>query len=101
MALSGREMERHNRLPRLLVRSSSGVGQATLLQAEVVRLAKNAAKKEKGKTVDEYDLNSVIFDPQSREWTVSFNSRSSSRSSEKCLLVIVRDDTRETKVLRC
>lgn len=101
LALPGLDIESRDRPFRFSAQSSSGMGQATLMQAEAVRLAKNAAKKEKGKKLDEYDLNSVIFDPQNQEWTVSFNPKSSSRASEKCLLVIVMDDTRETKVLSC
>ena len=101
LALPGLDIESRDRPFRFSAQSSSGMGQATLMQAEAVRLAKNAAKKEKGKKLDEYDLNSVIFDPQNQEWTVSFNPKFSSRASEKCLLVIVRDDTRETKVLSC
>jgi hypothetical protein len=74
---------------------------AILTQAEVIRLAKAAAKKEKGKTFDDYDLKSVTSDPTTREWTVSFDPKPPRRASEECLLVIVKDDTRETKVLRC
>jgi hypothetical protein len=74
---------------------------AKLTQAEVVRLAKAAAKKEKGKTFDDYDLKSVTFDPTNQEWTVSFDPKPPRRASEECLLVIVKDDTRETKLLRC
>jgi hypothetical protein len=74
---------------------------AILTQAEVVRLAKTTAKKEKGKTFDGYDLKSVTFDPTNREWTVSFDPKPPRRASEECLLVVVKDDTRETKVLRC
>ena len=71
------------------------------MQTEVVRLAKSAANKEKGRTLDDYDLKSVIFDPNNREWTVSFDSKPPRRASAECLLVIVKDDTRETNVLRC
>jgi hypothetical protein len=71
------------------------------MQTEVVRLAKSAAKKEKGRTFDDYHLRSVIFDPNNREWTVSFDPKPPCHASAECLLVIVKDDTRESNVLRC
>jgi hypothetical protein len=74
---------------------------AILTQTEVVKLAKTVAKKEKSKTFDDYDLKSVTFHPTNREWTVTFDPKPPSRALEECLLVIVKDDTKETKVLRC
>jgi hypothetical protein len=94
-------MERGDRPQRPLAHVSSGLSSATLMQTEVVRLAKSAAKKEKGRTFDDYHLRSVIFDPNSREWTVSFNPKPPRLASAECLLVIVKDDTRQTNVLRC
>jgi hypothetical protein len=93
--------ERLDRPQRRPAQSPDVVTQATLTQAEVVRLAKIAAKNEKGKTFDDYDLKSVSFDPTNREWTVSFDPKPPRRPSEECLLVIVKDDTKGTKVLRC
>jgi hypothetical protein len=71
------------------------------MQSEVVRLAKSSAKKEKGRTFDDYHLRSVIFDPNNREWTVSFDPKPPRLASAEYLLVIVKDDTRESNVLRC
>lgn len=76
------------------------LNQATMIQADVLKLAKTTAKHEKGKKFDDYELKSVVFDPQSREWTVSFDSKARHTLNE-CFLVIVNDDTKETKVLRC
>jgi hypothetical protein len=75
--------------------------QSTLTQAEVVRLAKSVAKKEMGKKFDDYEVNSVIFDPQNREWTVSFHPKPPRRASEGCVTVFVKDDTNETSVHQC
>ena len=94
-------MERGDRPQRPLVHVSSGFSSATLMQTEVVKLANSAAKKEKGRTFVDYHLRSVIFDPNNREWTVSFGSKPPRRASAECLLVIVKDDTRESNVLRC
>ena len=87
--------------PRRSPADSPDAPHALLTQAEIVRLAKTAAKKENGQTFDNYDLKSVTFDPTNREWTVSFNPRPPRRASENCFLVIVKDNTSETKVLRC
>lgn len=82
-------------------RSPDALNQAKLTQPEVVKLAKTAAKKEKDKKFDAYDLKSVTFDPTNRAWTVSFDPKPPHRASEECFLVIVQDDTRETNALRC
>ena len=81
-------------------RSATGARQAILTQAEVVTLAKASAKQEKGKEIDTYELKSVVFDPQSGEWTVSFAAKPP-KPSEPCFLVVIKDDTRETKTIRC
>jgi hypothetical protein len=73
---------------------------ATLMQADVLNLAKTTAKRETGRAFDDYQLDSVIFDPQSREWTVSFQSKAR-QTSKGCLIVVVNDATRATKMLRC
>src|SRR5215469_6549599 len=80
---------------------SAPPNQATLKQAEVVRLAKTAAKKEKDKTLDDYDLKSVTFDRTNREWNVSFDPKRARRVPGECFIVIVKDDTKETNVRRC
>jgi hypothetical protein len=93
--------ERIDRPQRPAAHSSNAVPQATLTQAEVVRLAKTVAKKETGKKFDDYELKSVIFDPQNREWTVSFDPKPPRRASKECLTVFVKDDTKETRVHQC
>ena len=80
---------------------SAPPNQATLKQAEVVRLAKTAAKKENDKTLDDYDLKSVTFDRTNREWNVSFDPKRARRAPGECFIVIVKDDTKETNVRRC
>lgn len=93
--------ERLQHLKQTSTRSLEAGNQAVLTQAEAIRLAKTAAKKEKGKQLDDYELNSAIFDPTNREWTASFEPKPSRRSSLKCLLIVVKDDTKETKALQC
>jgi len=66
-----------------------------------VRLAQAAAKKEKDKTLADYDLNSVTFDRTKQDWSVSFDPKRARRTPAECFLVIVKDDTRETKVPVC
>jgi hypothetical protein len=94
-------IERLDRPERPPARSPDGRNQTALTQAEAVKLAKTAAKQEKDKKVDEYDLKSVTFDPTNREWTVSFDPKPPRRASEECFLVTVKDETKETNVLRC
>jgi len=94
-------IERVEGLQQPTTRSPEALNQALLPQVEVIRLAKIAARKERGKKFDDYDLNSVTFDPTNREWTASFDPKPPRRSSLECLLVIVKDDTRATKVLQC
>jgi hypothetical protein len=94
-------IERLERPERPPARSPDALNHAILAQAEVIKLAKTAAKKEKDKKFDDYDLKSVTFDPTNREWTLSFDPKPPHRAAEECFLVIVDDDTRETKVLRC
>jgi hypothetical protein len=93
--------ERVDRPQRPVGHSFGAVTQSALTQAEVVRLAKTAAKKETGKKFDDYELNSVIFDPQNREWAVLFNPKPPRRASEACLTVFVKGDTKETRVHQC
>jgi len=94
-------IERLERPERPPVRSPDSPKNAVLTQAEVVKLSKSAARKEKAKKLDDYDLKSVTFDPANREWTASFDPKLPRRASEECFLVIVKDETRETKLLRC
>lgn len=74
---------------------------AALQQAEVLTLAKAAAKKELGKSFDEYELKAVVFDPTVKTWSVTFDPKPTRRSSEACVVVLVRDDTKTTDLIRC
>src|SRR5262249_46659191 len=94
-------VERLDRPEHPPIPSSEASNQARLKQAEVVKLAKTAAKTEKAKLVDNYELKSVTFDPTNREWSVSFDPKPPRLPSEECFLVIVKDETRQTKLLRC
>jgi hypothetical protein len=94
-------IQRLERLRQPSAHSPEAVTQAILIQAEVIRLAKTAAKQAIGKQFDDYELTSVIFETTTRKWTVTFDPKPPRRTSEECLLVIVNDDTKETKALRC
>jgi hypothetical protein len=93
--------ERVDRSQRPAPHLTGAVTHSTLTQAEVVRLAKTVAKKETGKKFDDYEVNSVIFDPLNREWTISFLPKPPRRATEECLTVFVKDDTKETRVHQC
>jgi hypothetical protein len=74
---------------------------AALRQAEVIALAKAAAKKELGKSIDDYELKAVVFDPTAKTWSVTFDPKPPRRSSEACVIVLVHDDTKDTDLSRC
>jgi hypothetical protein len=74
---------------------------ASLRQTDVIALAKSAAKKELGKSFDDYELKAVVFDPTAKIWSVTFDPKPPRRSSEACVIVLVRDDTKDTDVRRC
>lgn len=82
-------------------RSVSGQPKAGLRQADVIALAKAAAKKELGKSFDDYELKAVVFDPTASTWSVTFDPKPPRRSSEACVIVLVRDDTKDTDLTRC
>ena len=75
--------------------------QAALNETEVVALAKAAARKELGKSYDEYVLKTVVFDPSAIRWSVTFDAKLPRRSTESCIIVSVRDDTKDTKIRSC
>jgi hypothetical protein len=72
-----------------------------LRQAEAIALAKGAAKQELGRSFDEYDVKAVVFDPTEKVWSITFDPKQSRRSSETCLIVFVRDETKGTELRRC
>jgi hypothetical protein len=75
--------------------------QAALKEAEVVVLAKAAASKELGEKYDEYVLKTVVFDPSTILWSVTFDAKVPHRSTESCVIVRVRDNTKDTEVRPC
>ena len=72
-----------------------------LQHAEVIGLAKVAATKELGKSFDDYEVKAVVFDPATSTWSVTFDPKPPRRSSEGCLIVFVRDETKDTDLARC
>jgi hypothetical protein len=82
-------------------RFNSSQSGSRLRQAEAIALAKAAAKQQLGKSFDEYDVKSVVFDPTEKVWSITFDSKQSRRSSETCLIVFVRDETKGTELHRC
>ncbi len=72
-----------------------------LRHADVIGLAKVAAKKELGKSFDDYELKAVVFDPTTNTWSVTFDPKPPRRFSEGCLIVFVRDETKDTDLARC
>lgn len=75
--------------------------QAALKEAEVVALAKAAARKELGKSYHEYELKAVAFDPSAVLWAVTFDAKLPRRSTDSCVIVSVRDDTKDTQIRPC
>lgn len=75
--------------------------QAALKETEVVAWAKAAARKELGRSYDEYVLSAVVFDPSAIRWSVTFDARRPRRSTEFCIIVSVRDDTKDTEIRSC
>lgn len=74
---------------------------AALKETEVVALAKAAARKELGRSYDEYVLSAVVFDPSAIRWSVTFDAKQPRRSTESCIIVSVRDDTKDTEIRSC
>lgn len=67
-----------------------------LSYAEVIALAKVAAKKELGKQFDDVIVKSVVFEPGTGLWSVSFDPPPSRRPSDGCLIVFVHDRDKTT-----
>ena len=74
---------------------------ANLRQTNAIALAKAAAKKELGKSFDDYELKAVVFDPTEKIWSVTFDPKQPRHSSEACVIVFVRDDTKGTELRHC
>jgi hypothetical protein len=73
----------------------------TLSQAEVLRLAKVEAKKELGKRFNDYEIKSVIFEPTTGLWSVTFDHNPPHRSPDGCLVLFVRDKDKTTELQHC
>ena len=81
--------------------ASPGQSPAHLTQAEVLALAKTAARKEVRQKLYDYDITSAIFDSLAREWSVLFAQRHPRPASHVCLYVYVNDDTKDATVQPC
>jgi hypothetical protein len=77
------------------------VQQTNLRQTNVIALAKAAAKKELGKSYDDYELKAVVFDATEKIWSVTFDPKQPRHSSEACVIIFVHDDTKDTKLRHC
>ena len=72
-----------------------------LSQAEVIRLAKVEAKKEWGKRFNDYEIKSMIFEPTTGLWSVTFGLNPPRRSPDGCLVVFVHDKDKSTELQHC
>jgi hypothetical protein len=72
-----------------------------LRQSEAVSLAKVAAQQSLGRSFDTYELKAAVFDPTAESWSVTFSPKEPRGSSEGCVVVFVRAETRATDVRRC
>lgn len=72
-----------------------------LSQIEVVKLAKVEAKKELGKRFNDYEIKSVIFEPTTGLWSVTFDHNPPRRSPDGCLIVFVHDKDKTTEFQHC
>lgn len=72
-----------------------------LSQAEVIRLAKVEAKKELGKRFNDYEIKSMIFEPTTGLWSVTFGLNPPRRSPDGCLVVFVHDKDKSTELQHC
>lgn len=81
--------------------SSPSQSSPVLSQAEVLRLAKAAAKKELGKRVEDYEVRSVIFASSTGIWSVTFEHSPLHRLSGGCLLVLVHDNDKTADHQHC
>jgi len=72
-----------------------------LSHAEVIGLAKAVAKKELGKRFDDVEVKSVVFEPGTGLWSVSFDPKPPRRPSDGCLIVFVHDKDKSTDLQHC
>lgn len=71
-----------------------------LTQAEAIKAAKTELKEEIGKSFREYRVKSTLFDPEKREWSITFDPPPAA-TTLGCITVFVDDETRETMLVRC
>lgn len=71
-----------------------------LTQADAIKAAKAELKEEVGKSFRDYRVRSTLFDPEKKEWSITFDPPPAS-SAPGCITVFVDDDTRETMLVRC
>ena len=72
-----------------------------LRQAEAIGIGQSAAKKELGPSFDEYELNVAVYNPATDTWSVTFDPKPPHDPIGVCVIVLVRDDTKETDIHRC
>ena len=72
-----------------------------LSQAEVITLAKVAAKKELSTRFNDYEIKSVIFEPTTGLWSVTFDRNPPRRSPDGCVIVFVRDKDKTANLQHC
>lgn len=74
---------------------------ARLSQEEAIGFAKAAAKRELGQSFRDYEVKAVVFDPVAKTWSVTFDPRAPRSGSTGCVIVMVDDDTSDTKAVPC
>lgn len=71
----------------------------SLAPSDALRLAKARAKQALGPAFDDYGVKAVVFDPGEQTWSVTFSAHKPAQLA--CLIVFVKDASRETHVIRC
>lgn len=74
---------------------------AHLHQSDAVVFAKKLVRKELGRSYDDYDLGTTVFDPMTKFWSVTFIHRASRHPSDACLLVLLNDENRVGSIRPC
>ena len=74
---------------------------SSLSKAEVIKIAKAEARKELGKRFDDYEIKSVIFEPSTGMWSVTFDRIQAHRSPDGCAVVFVRDKDKTAEFQPC
>ncbi len=81
-------------------RPTAEAKQGSLTQADAIKSAKAELKEAVGKAFRDYRIKSALFDPDKKEWTITFDPPPATPALG-CITVFVDDETRETMLLRC